>query len=140
MLAGDPSATAPLTKPDASREDGRIGFYCQMGGAGAYKDKEQWAPRMPQFDCLDFLRATVSFPDCWNGTLDSADHKSHMAYRYSGNQSCPESHPIRVPQIDLEFGWKTYTLGYRWNQLMLSTGDQAGYGTMLDLPLDPSAL
>jgi hypothetical protein len=46
------------------------------------------------------LRLHVNFPDCWNGrTLDSADHKSHMAY--SENGACPASHPVKVPAISL---------------------------------------
>ena len=31
--------------------------------------------------CTGGLRAEVTFPSCWDGlNLDSADHKSHMAY------------------------------------------------------------
>ena len=46
------------------------------------------------------LRLHVSFPDCWDGTrLDSADHKSHMAY--SSRAACPRSHPVAVPALSL---------------------------------------
>jgi hypothetical protein len=46
------------------------------------------------------LRLQVSFPDCWDGTrLDSADHKSHMAYSSRG--ACPRSHPVAVPALSL---------------------------------------
>jgi Tol biopolymer transport system component len=46
------------------------------------------------------LRLEVSFPDCWDGTrLDSADHKSHMAYSSRG--ACPRSHPIAVAALSL---------------------------------------
>jgi len=42
----------------------------------------------------------IRFPDCWNGKdLDSADHKSHMAYRVRG--ACPIGYPIRVPRLSL---------------------------------------
>jgi hypothetical protein len=42
----------------------------------------------------------VRFPDCWNGKdLDSADHKSHMAYRVAG--ACPAGYPVRVPRLAL---------------------------------------
>lgn len=42
----------------------------------------------------------LNFPDCWDGRhLDSADHKSHMAY--SDNYRCPRSHPVKVPLIRL---------------------------------------
>ena len=40
----------------------------------------------------------VRFPNCWNGTtMDSANHKSHMAYSAAG--MCPASHPVRLPTI-----------------------------------------
>jgi hypothetical protein len=46
------------------------------------------------------LRLHVNFPDCWDGTLlDSADHKSHMAY--SSRSTCPRSHPVAVPALSL---------------------------------------
>ena len=47
------------------------------------------------------LRLIVRFPNCWNGTsLDSADHKSHLAYSVSG--VCPATHPVEVPAIQLQ--------------------------------------
>jgi Domain of unknown function (DUF1996) len=40
----------------------------------------------------------VMFPNCWNGTsLDSANHKSHLAYSVDG--ACPASHPVAVPAL-----------------------------------------
>ncbi len=39
----------------------------------------------------------VLFPQCSNGQLDSADHKSHMSYPVSGR--CPASHPTLIPSI-----------------------------------------
>jgi hypothetical protein len=43
----------------------------------------------------------LNFPSCWDGThLDSADHKSHMAYA-AANGTCPASHPVSLPQISL---------------------------------------
>lgn len=46
------------------------------------------------------LNLHVNFPNCWNGTaLDSADHKSHLAYSVRG--SCPATHPVPVPAISL---------------------------------------
>jgi hypothetical protein len=43
----------------------------------------------------------ITFPDCWDGVhLDSADHRSHMAYNVEG--ACPASHPVPVPQIRLQ--------------------------------------
>jgi hypothetical protein len=45
-----------------------------------------------------FLQLDVIFPDCWDGRhLDSADHRSHMAY--SSDWTCPRSHPVKVPRL-----------------------------------------
>src|SRR5215211_504224 len=50
--------------------------------------------------CQFSLRLQVNFPNCWNGTqLDSADHKSHMAYSTDG--VCPASHPVETPALTL---------------------------------------
>ncbi|WP_315904088.1 DUF1996 domain-containing protein [Streptomyces sp. CBG31] len=44
------------------------------------------------------LESYLDFPQCWNGTdLDSADHKSHMAYPVAGE--CPSTHPVPVPKL-----------------------------------------
>jgi hypothetical protein len=46
------------------------------------------------------LEYEVVFPNCWNGTsLDSVDHRRHMAYAVRGR--CPASHPTAVPTIVL---------------------------------------
>ncbi len=46
------------------------------------------------------LRLHIRFPDCWNGRdVDTADHKSHMAYSF--RRSCPSSHPVPVPALQL---------------------------------------
>jgi len=46
------------------------------------------------------LALHVAFPDCWDGTsLDSPDHKSHMAYSMRGR--CPADHPVAVPALQV---------------------------------------
>jgi hypothetical protein len=47
----------------------------------------------------------VTFPQCWNGKdLDSADHKSHMAYPSRG--ACPSTHPVAIPEIAFNIYYK----------------------------------
>jgi Domain of unknown function (DUF1996) len=42
------------------------------------------------------------FPSCWDGVhLDSADHKSHMAYA-AANGACPSDHPLSLPEVTFE--------------------------------------
>ena len=55
---------------------------------------------IPQCDEDDVLTLQVNFRNCWNGkSLDSANHKSHMAFAIRGN--CPSTHPVAVPTISL---------------------------------------
>lgn len=49
---------------------------------------------------------------CWDGVnVDSADHKSHVAYPSSGvfetTGTCPDTHPVRLPQLMYEVMWDT---------------------------------
>jgi hypothetical protein len=94
------------------------GLRVVAGNAGAKKPQRgvvrwtcegehgQGIPTIP--DCGS-ARVTlrVAFPDCWDGRrLDSPNHKSHMAYNNAdglepGLQECPASHPIAVPQLQL---------------------------------------
>jgi hypothetical protein len=58
------------------------------------------------------LKATVRFPDCWDGAqIDSADHKSHLAYsswsREAQRRICPASHPVAVPKLNLNLRYAT---------------------------------
>ncbi|MEZ5320737.1 MAG: DUF1996 domain-containing protein [Microthrixaceae bacterium] len=42
----------------------------------------------------------LTFPDCWNGrSLDSSDHRSHLAY--STTAGCPSGHRVPIPQLTL---------------------------------------
>jgi hypothetical protein len=53
-----------------------------------------------------FLRLHIRFPECWDGKrLDSADHKSHMAYAM--RRGCPSTHPVEVPQITQIYRYPT---------------------------------
>ncbi|HEY0454352.1 DUF1996 domain-containing protein [Actinophytocola sp.] len=65
------------------------------------------------------LETYLDFPQCWNGTsLDSADHKSHMAYPVAGN--CPSSHPVQVPKLRMVL---RYPVNGDPSQLRLASGD-----------------
>jgi Domain of unknown function (DUF1996) len=74
------------------------------------------------------LRAIIKFPDCWDGVnVDSADHKSHMAYssRVSTNPTeyvCPTTHPVDVPQAELRLRYPTDG----GDDLRLATGTGGG--------------
>ncbi len=55
-----------------------------------------------------YLNIRMQAPSCWDGVnLDSADHKSHMAYPVVKNNRrvCPEAHPVAVPMIEFKMGF-----------------------------------
>jgi uncharacterized protein DUF1996 len=95
MIAGDAMATAPQSL--------RVTFWnCGIAGGAA---PSSTIPSCPEARG-SFLRLHVRFPSCWNGrSLDSADHKSHMAYAIRGG--CPSTHPVEVPVIALIFRYPT---------------------------------
>ena len=83
MIAGDPLATAP--QPASV-----VAWACGTSG--------QRLATPPSCAASRKLRLLVTFPDCWNGRdLDSADHRSHVAYSSKGR--CPAGHPVAIPQL-----------------------------------------
>ena len=89
MIAG--SAKATSDQPASI-----VSWSCGRGG-----------PESPHmFRCAGGSSApmvvSLAFPSCWDGVhLDSADHKSHMAYAAS-NGACPASHPVSLPELNIE--------------------------------------
>jgi Tol biopolymer transport system component len=74
------------------------------------------------------LRLQVTFPDCWDGKrLDSADHKSHMAY--SSGAACPRSHPVAVPALSLVVH---YPVSGRRDAELASGGQLSGHADFLN--------
>jgi hypothetical protein len=69
-----------------------------------------------------YLSARIEFPSCWDGVnLDSADHRSHMAY--PSRQRCPVTHPVGLPALSVRLRWKA-ARGIPSSQLALSSGGQ----------------
>ncbi|KAF4633990.1 hypothetical protein G7Y89_g4122 [Cudoniella acicularis] len=95
---------------------------------------------LPTKMCGGGIRATITFPTCWDGkNVDSPDHKSHVAYPSSGTFEstgpCPSTHPVRLPQVMYEVMWDTREFNDKslWpadgsNPFVYSMGDPTGYG------------
>jgi Domain of unknown function (DUF1996) len=95
MIAGDANATAP--------QGMRVTFW--SCGALSGVPPSSTVPTCPDARG-SFLRLHVRFPNCWNGaSLDSADHKSHMAYAM--RRRCPSTHPVPVPAITQIYRYPT---------------------------------
>jgi hypothetical protein len=96
IVAGNSAATSP--------QDLRITYW----NCGPLADvaPSSTVPTCPDSG-PDGLRLHVRFPSCWDGrNLDSADHKSHMAYPTS-RQGCPADHPVAVPELEVIFRYPT---------------------------------
>ncbi|MFI5912075.1 DUF1996 domain-containing protein [Dactylosporangium sp. NPDC051541] len=47
------------------------------------------------------LQVRLTSPSCWDGVhLDTADHKSHMAWPVNG--VCPADHPVPLPMLEIK--------------------------------------
>lgn len=89
MIAGDAMATEPQGQA--------VRWSCLNGADGD-------GTTIPNCAVGDELGLEVFFPQCWDGeNLDSANHKSHMAYPEGG--SCPASHPVPLPKITFNIRW-----------------------------------
>jgi len=54
------------------------------------------------------VEARLSGPTCWDGRLDSTDHRSHMAFpqdTHLGYAACPSDHPYGFPEFTLAAVW-----------------------------------
>ncbi|KAK3315749.1 hypothetical protein B0H66DRAFT_479704 [Apodospora peruviana] len=99
---------------------------------------------LPHKFCEGGIRSVITFPTCWDGVnLDSADHKSHVAYPLDGSITdrfdydggvCPNTHPVKIPQVMYEVVWDTTMFNDKdlWPEdgsqpFVWSTGDENGY-------------
>jgi hypothetical protein len=106
MIAGSANKTAPVGFAEHAY------WTCEGTNVGHHEGI---------VDCPvgDLILMTVVFPQCWNGRdIDSPDHKSHMAY--PEDQACPASHPVAIPVISLNVGWRR-TSGMNVSALKISS-------------------
>lgn len=84
-------------------------------------------------NCYSGLRLELLFPGCWDGhSLDSPDHKSHMAYANNamGTGPCPDDHPVRVPTLSFETIYATSEFQNKTGRFLLANGDPTGTYTL----------
>jgi hypothetical protein len=111
MLVGDATADS-----EASASKARKVCHRCMPAKGDNSNLNCAAPdaqSLPKTSCVGGIRSIVTFPTCWDGVnLDSPDHKSHITYATGSKAndvgptgSCPESHPVIIPQVMYEVMW-----------------------------------
>jgi hypothetical protein len=85
-------------------------------------------------DCPWGMKTELYFPNCWDGLNLYIADGSHMAYVNGDRRdgSCPISHPVRIPTIQLEYTWGTSdAFGDATplaGNLFWANGDSTGYG------------
>ncbi|KAK4233750.1 hypothetical protein C8A03DRAFT_38523 [Achaetomium macrosporum] len=145
MLVGD--ATLRGSPSGGKKYDPKVCHRC-MPAKGDNNNLNCAAPdsiTLPKKFCAGGIRSVITFPTCWDGVnLDTPDHKSHMAYPIEGTQwnmtdfdggVCPDSHPVRVPQVMYEVIWDTTPFNdpELWPEdrneqpFVWSTGDEHGF-------------
>ncbi len=104
QIFGNKHTDSSYVNPDAPPEflcsnvngGATVNYFTDMAGALACAKNQAVATGQPQ----NFIARLVS-PDCWNGTtIDSADHRSHLAYQRNtglGYFACPATHPVHIP-------------------------------------------
>ncbi|KAF2116814.1 hypothetical protein BDV96DRAFT_645218 [Lophiotrema nucula] len=132
MLIGNPAVN---NKHDADRYP-QLTYTCLQDMNTRYPETKDF----PAKPCPAGIMTNVRFPTCWNGVdLDSPDHISHMSYPINGTFEdqgpCPDSHPVRVPQILYEVIFETgsFNKAADWpadgsQPFVWSFNDQTGYG------------
>ncbi|QSI77154.1 DUF1996 domain-containing protein [Niveibacterium microcysteis] len=81
----------------------------------------------------DNVQMSVRFPQCWDGVnLDSANHKSHMAY--PTGSGCPATHPVALPEITLNVLYlvRTADAPLNWRLASDDLSLPAGYSVHAD--------
>jgi hypothetical protein len=98
MIVGNAHAMSPAENPQLGTD---IVFKC---GPGSSTDLAA-----PPAQCSSGIMViSLRFPNCWDGVnLDSADHRSHMAYPVKNK--CPASHPVTVPRVESFFRYNVGT-------------------------------
>jgi hypothetical protein len=89
------------------------GLKVVVGNAGATSPDQnpsaRWSCRGHPQSSRDFLdcppgsklETYLDFPTCWDGrSLDSADHRSHLAFSPGIGHPCPSTHPVPVPRVE----------------------------------------
>jgi hypothetical protein len=133
MLAGNPMAKVPTAK---------AGFYCQINPD--FSDTIEGPNFNFDRDCPWGMKTDLYFPPCWDGISEfmavmrlTADlwkpDMSHMSYPLDSvnANSCPISHPVRLPAILLEYTWQINAVMPNVplaGNLVWANGDSTGYG------------
>lgn len=97
------------TQPGSVQPTGVARWHC-LSWESSDGTNPRWSSTIPECAIPDQVRFDIFFPSCWNGRdLDSADHKSHMAYPVANTGStslaCPASHPVAIARVSYHYAF-----------------------------------
>jgi len=136
MLVGD----ANVRDREGAANYRQLTYTC-MENQGSRTPETVHFPATP---CKLGIMANHRFPTCWDGVnLDSANHQDHVAYpevgTFESGGKCPDTHPVRIPQLMLETVWETSSFNNPadWPEdgsqpFVWSSGDPTGYSNHAD--------
>jgi hypothetical protein len=98
---------------DHSKPNGTFNWGCLNKDTGGWRGSSSHANlKVLAADNVcqagDTLIVQISAPTCWNGKLDSTDHRSHvvlMEDTHLGYPACPATHPYHFPSFFLAINW-----------------------------------
>ena len=127
MLVGDSMATSPSPY---------FTFTCHVNSDLSTGDIYRQDFNFDR-DCPYGIRVESNFPICWNGQDLYKSDNSHVIYPNGGTRQgqCPWSHPVRIPQIMLEYTWQpsAWAPGQALaGRLTWANGDTDGYSVHAD--------
>jgi len=133
MVAGNSKAVRPqstsITYWDCSvLKSSFYGRALRGSGAVAPSVRQSSIPRCP---VKSQLQLHVNFPECWDGRhLESANHKSHMAYAAAGR--CPADHPVPVPALSLVYRYSAPVVDAAHTVFLSSGGQYSGHADFIN--------
>ncbi|WP_372627906.1 DUF1996 domain-containing protein [Arsukibacterium sp.] len=104
MIAG-----SAMGMPGMAQDTSIVRWHCQSWESNDATNP-RWSASIPECVAPDRLRMDIFFPSCWNGVdLDSADHKSHLAYPVNSGGAngavCPGSHPVPIIRVSFHYAY-----------------------------------
>lgn len=141
MVIGDPMAKDNSKWATAPTGGGQFTYTCHVDTDlltnNIYQETFNFAR-----DCPYGIRIESKFPSCWDGVNLYTSDMSHMTWPVGPNAqlfngACPASHPIKVPQIMLEYTYHPSAYSPAVGKatsgnLMWATGDTTGYSIHAD--------
>jgi hypothetical protein len=129
MVVGDGAASGPYDTNTSA-------FSCLVNPLGSNATERAQGQTIPTCVVGEFLRWKINFRQCWNGQLDSPDHKSHLTdpVRQSGltpgydpyhPMVCPDTHPRLLPIITYIAQWEI-AAGTDYSKLRLASDTYSG--------------